>query len=115
MPASDRLKRLLLDTIANNVNEMTLGFDGTPATSSDGSAGRPAVTIKPTVTILDDTSLLIEGNLGTDHHFADSITEVYIQFKNSDSEFTPIARHVIKPVLKTVGNEMRVQVLMEVR
>lgn len=45
MPASDQLKRLMVETIADNINEMVIGFDGTPATSSDGAAGRPAVTV----------------------------------------------------------------------
>lgn len=40
MTTSDTLKRLMIDTIASNINEVVLGFDGTPSTSSDGSAGR---------------------------------------------------------------------------
>ena len=49
MPVSDHIKRVLLDTLVSNINEMVIGFDGTPSTSSDGAAGRPAVTINPTV------------------------------------------------------------------
>ena len=45
MPISDFMRRLLLDTLASNINEVILGFDGTPATTDDGSAGRPAVTV----------------------------------------------------------------------
>lgn len=115
MVATDRLKRLLLDTIADNINEMVIGFDGTPSTSSDGSAGRPAVTVSPTVTILDDSSLLVEGNLGTEHNFSETLKEVYIQYKDGSSNFTPIARHVIRPIVKTSTNEMKVQVIIEVR
>lgn len=114
MPASDHMKRLVLDTIADNINEITLGFDGTPSTSSDGAAGRPAVTITPTVTVIDDSTLLVEGMLGTQHTFSESLKEVYIQFKGSDG-FTPISRHVIAPVTKNSGNEMKIQVLIEVR
>ena len=47
MPLSNRIKRILLQTIADNINEVIVGFDGTPATSDDGSAGRPAVTLAP--------------------------------------------------------------------
>ena len=114
MPASDHMKRLVLDTIADNINEITLGFDGTPSTSSDGAAGRPAVTITPTVTVIDDSTLLVEGMLGTQHTFSESLKEVYIQFKGSDG-FSPISRHVIAPVTKNSGNEMKIQVLIEVR
>ena len=53
MSANDHLKRLMIETIADNINEMVIGFDSTPATSSDGAAGRPAVTITPTVRIMD--------------------------------------------------------------
>lgn len=114
MPASDHMRRLVLDTIASNINEMTLGFDGTPSTTSDGAAGRPAVTITPTVTVIDDSTLLVEGTLGTQHSFSESLKEVYVQFRGSDS-FTPISRHVIAPVTKNSGNEMKIQVLIEVR
>tara|TARA_R100000008_G_C3507059_1_gene126802 strand:+ start:177 stop:521 length:345 start_codon:yes stop_codon:yes gene_type:complete len=114
MPASDYMKRLLLDTIAANVNEMTLGFDGTPSTSSDGAAGRPAVTITPTITVIDDTSLLVEGTLGTQHVFSEPLKEVYLQFRDTNS-FTPVSRHVIAPVVKNDSNEMKVQIVIEVR
>ena len=45
MAINDYLKRLMIETISNNINELTLGFDGTPPTSSDGSAGRPRVAL----------------------------------------------------------------------
>ena len=35
MPISDYMRRLLLDTLASNINEVILGFDGTPATTDD--------------------------------------------------------------------------------
>jgi len=114
MPVSDHLKRLLLKTIADNINEVTLGFDGTPATASDGAAGRPAITLTPTVSILDDTSLLIEATLPLNNTFTETIKEVYIQFRNTDATFTPVARYTTKPILKTVNNEIRVQIIMEV-
>ena len=61
MPVSDHIKRVLLDTLVSNINEMVIGFDGTPATSSDGATGRPALTINPTVRIVDDNTILVEG------------------------------------------------------
>jgi hypothetical protein len=45
----------------------------------------------------------------------ETLKEVYIQFKGTDSTFIPVARHTIAPVLKTSANEMRVQVLIEVK
>ena len=62
MSASDNLKRILIDTIASNINEVVFGFDGTPATSSDGSVGRPAVTVTPTITVLDTSTILMNSH-----------------------------------------------------
>ena len=114
MPASDYVKRLMLDTIASNINEMILGFDGTPATASDGAAGRPAVTITPTVTVIDDSTLMVEGTLGTEHSFSEPLKEVFIQLRGTN-DFVPVSRHVISPVTKTSGNEVKIQLLIEVR
>tara|TARA_R100001510_G_C7637530_1_gene195439 strand:+ start:874 stop:1218 length:345 start_codon:yes stop_codon:yes gene_type:complete len=114
MPASDYIKRLMLDTIASNINEMVIGFDGTPATASDGAAGRPAITLTPVITVIDDSTLMVEANLGTEHSFSEPLKEVFIQFRGSD-DFTPVSRHVIRPVTKTSGNEVKIQLLIEVR
>ena len=113
MTASDHLKMLLLDTIADNINEVIVGFDGTPATSSDGAAGRPALTLTPTITVIDDTTLLVEANLGTDQAFDESLKEVYLQMRGTTS--IPIARYVIRPVTKTSNNEMKIELLIEVK
>tara|TARA_R110002020_G_scaffold243165_1_gene456650 strand:- start:3289 stop:3633 length:345 start_codon:yes stop_codon:yes gene_type:complete len=114
MPVSDRMRRVLLDTIASNINELTIGFDGTPSTNSDGSAGKPALTINPTVKIIDNTTLLVEGVIPSSYEFTESIKEVYIQYRGTSS-FTPVARHTVKPIIKTTRNELRIQVLIEVR
>ena len=112
MPISDFMRRLLLDTLASNINEVILGFDGTPATTDDGSAGRPAVTLTPTITVVDDTSLLVEAELPYDTTFADQIKEVYIQFRDTN-EFTPVARYTISPITKSSANELKIQIAIE--
>lgn len=114
MAGNDHLKRLLIETIANNINEITFGFDGTPATSSDGSAGRPALTLTPTVKIMDNSTLLIEADIPTTYSYVESLKEVYIQMRNTN-EFTPIARYTFRPIMKTNGNEVKVQILLEVK
>ena len=113
IPVSDYIKRLLLDTLASNINEVILGFDGTPATSDDGSAGRPAITLTPSVTIVDETSLLVEATLPYTESFTDKIREVYIQFRDT-TEFTPVARYTINPVTKNNSNELLIQIAIEV-
>mgnify|MGYP003653532836 FL=1 len=102
MPVSNHLRRLLLQTIADTINEVVIGFDGTPATSEDGSAGRPAVSLTPTVTIIDDTALLVEVKLDTTNTFTDKIREVYIQYRDT-SDFTPVARYTTKPIIIEVA------------
>ena len=113
MPISDYMRRLLLDTLASNINEVILGFDGTPATTDDGAAGRPAITLTPTITIVDDTSLLVEAKLPYDTTFTDKIKEVYIQFRGA-TEFTHVARYTINPITKSSSNELKIQIAIEV-
>ena len=113
MAVNDYLKRLLIETISNNINEVVVGFDGTPSTSSDGSSGRPAITVTPTVKILDNSSILIEAEIPTTETFDDTLKEAYVQFKDT-SGFTPISRHVFRPVSKTSDTEMKIQILYEV-
>lgn len=113
MAVNDYLKRLLIETISNNINEVVVGFDATPPTSADGSAGRPAITLTPTVKILDNSTILIEVVIPTTEIFEDTLKEVYIQFKDSNG-FTPISRHVFRPVTKTSDVEMKIQILYEV-
>jgi|TARA_R100000988_G_C3847160_1_gene93195 hypothetical protein len=113
MPVSNHLRRLLTKTIADNINEVTLGFDGTTATSSDGAAGRPAITLTPTVTIIDDDTLLVEAILPFADSFDETIKEVYVQFRGASS-FTPIGRFTTRPITKTSTNELVVQITIEV-
>jgi len=113
MPISNHLRRLLLKTIADNINEVTLGFDGTPATPSDGAVGRPAITLTPTITIVDDNTLLVEAQLPIDNAFTDTIKEVYIQYRGT-TDFTPVARFTTRPITKTSGNELLIQIIIEV-
>ena len=114
MPVSNHIRRLLVDTIAANINEMVIGYDGSPATKSDGAAGRPATVINPTVRVLSDTSLLVEGFLSAAESFDENIKEVFIQFRGALSSI-PIARHTIASFNKTTANEIRIQILIEVK
>lgn len=114
MPANDHLKRLMIETIASNINEMVIGFDGTPATSTDGAAGRPAITITPTIRILDNSTLLVEGNIPSSESFDDTLKEVFIQIRGTN-DFTPITRHVFRPIKKTNSNEVNLQFIIEVK
>jgi hypothetical protein len=104
----------MIETIADNINEMVIGFDSTPATSSDGSAGRPAITITPTIRIMDNSTLLVEGSLTTANTFDETLKEVFVQLRGT-SGFTPITRHVFNPIKKTSTNEVVIQLIIEVK
>ena len=114
MPANDHLKRLMIETVANNINGMVIGFEGTPATSSDGAAGRPATTITPTVKILDNATLLVEGTLTTADSYDETLKEVFVQLRGTNG-FTPITRHVFRPIQKNANNEVKIQLVIEVQ
>lgn len=113
MPVSDHLRRVMLETIADSINEVVVGFDGTPSTSQDGAAGRPAVVLNPTVRVTSDSTILVEAFIPTTHSFDDTLKEVFVQFRGSTS--IPVARHTIAPVYKTQNNEMRIQIIIEVK
>ena len=115
MPISDHIKRTLLDTLVSNINEMVIGFDGTPSTSSDGAAGRPAITVNPTVRVVDVSTILVEGFIPATESFDDTLKEVYVQFRGTGTAFTRVARHTISPLSKTTKNEIRIQLLIEVK
>ena len=114
MPTATRMNRLLIDTLAAKTFEIVFGFDGSFATPDDGGAGRPAKTITPTITVLDDTALLLEGNLGAEFSYDEEIREVYVQIKESDGTFTPVGRYAIRPFSKQNSNQVNIQVVIEV-
>ena len=72
------------------------------------------MTITPTVRIMDNSTLLIEGTLPTSESFNETLKEVYVQF-NSSTGFTPISRHVFRPIKKTSTNEIIFQLIVEVK
>ena len=113
MPVTNHLRRLLVQTIADNINEVTLGFDGTTATPADGAAGRPAITLTPTVTIVDDDTILVEAILPYADSFNEPIKEVYVQYRGASS-FTPVGRFTTRPITKTTTNELVIQIIIEV-
>jgi len=117
MPLLIETHRFLTETLANKINQMVFGFDGSPATSDDGGAGRPAHIVTPSVKVLDEHTISVEGRIDTSVTFDNTIQEVVLQYTNpSDSTDTlPIFRYTIQPVTKTSGNELNFSVLVEVR
>jgi hypothetical protein len=113
MPILNAIKRRLIETLAGLVNELHIGSDGTVASSEDGGA-RTLTKISPSVTIIDDNSILVEGSFNTSHVFATPIKEIYIQYKDpTTGEFVPVYRANINPFTKNAQNEVRFSFIME--
>jgi|TARA_R110000787_G_scaffold36796_2_gene93650 hypothetical protein len=113
MPMLNSIKRRLIENLAGLVNELHIGSDGTIASSEDGGA-RTIARVTPTVTIIDDSSILIEGSFNTSHVYSSAIKEVYIQYKDpTTSEFVPVYRTDINPFTKNAQNEVRFSFIME--
>jgi hypothetical protein len=55
----------------------------------------------------------VEAEIPITEKFDETLKEVYIQMKDSTG-FTPVSRHVFRPVVKDDNTEMKIQILYEV-
>ena len=113
MPVLNSIKRRLVEHLATLVNELHIGSDGTEATANDGGV-RSLGSITPTVRIIDDSSLQIDGTFDATHIFASSVQEVYLQYKDpTTNEFVPIYRAALEPFTKNAGSEISFSFILE--
>ena len=113
MPVLDSLKSALTDHLSTLVTRMTLGSSGGDASSRDGGAGTPQITAIPQVSKIDDRTIAITANFDTQQTSSEAIKEVAL---HGDTALdTPAYRATFLPVDKNTTNEIRVDVLMEVR
>ena len=113
MPILDSLKSALTDHLSTLVTRMTLGSSGGDASSRDGGAGTPQITVTPQVTKIDDRTIAITANFDTQQTSSQAIKEVAL---HGDTVLdTPAYRDNFLPINKNGTNEIRVDVLMEVR
>jgi len=115
MPVLNHARRFLVDQLAGKINQMVIGSDGTQASADDGGA-RALARVTPTVRVIDDQTILVEGRFDTTHSFdATTVQEVLLQHHDaSTSEFIPIYRTDIRPITKNAQNELRITLLVEV-
>jgi len=116
MPLLNEGTRFMTDTLKSKINQVVFGFDGTIATQEDGGIGRPAVIVTPTITVIDDNTLLVEAKLPLTTSFSLPLREVVIRYQNpSDSTDTiDLFRYTYNGITKTVNNEIRLSVAIEV-
>ena len=116
MPILSEGRRLLTETLADRINEMVFGLDGSIATEDDGGAGRPAIVVTPTVRVIDDRTISVEGGLDTSTSLSLNIKEVALQYRNpaDTTEVIPLYRYSFRSFGKTTKNEIKFSVLIEV-
>lgn len=114
MPMLSAVKRRLVEHLSTLVNELHIGSDGTVASVDDGGVRSLAV-ITPTVRILDDVSLLIEGTFDATHIYTTDVQEVYLQYRDSTTgEFIPVYRTALPAFTKDGQNEVKFSFILEV-
>jgi len=113
MPVLDSLKSALTDHLSTLITRMTLGSSGGDASSRDGGAGSPQITIAPEVTKIDDRTLAITANFDTQQTSSQALKEVAL---HGDTALdAPAYRATFLPINKGTTNEIKVDILMEVR
>jgi len=114
MPLLNSIKRRMVEHLATLVNELHIGSDGTVATAEDGGA-RSLATITPTVRIIDDNSILVEGSFDSSYTFTSDVQEVYLQYKDATTgEFIPVFRTALPAFKKGTNNEVDFAFILEV-
>ena len=116
MPLLNQGTRFMIDTLKGRINQVVFGFDGTLATQEDGGIGRPAIIVTPVVTVLDDNTIMVEAKLPLSTSFNLPLREVVIRYQNPtlSTDTTDLFRYTYNAITKTVNNEIRLSVAIEV-
>jgi len=116
MPLLNEVNRYMIDTLKARINQVVFGFGGTLATQDDTGAAQPAITVVPTVRVLDDHTLSVEAKVPLSSAFSAPFKEVVIQYKNPDdaTDTTALARYTYDSIAKTNDNEIVFSAIIEV-
>jgi|TARA_R110000824_G_scaffold9126_2_gene41112 hypothetical protein len=113
MPVLDGIKAKLAAHLETLVSKMSIGTAGGAASSRDGGAGNVAFSVTPTVQRIDDRTVSISGIFDTSLISANDIKEVAVH--GATPLDSPAFRTSFMPISKNATNEIRVDVIMEVR
>jgi len=113
MPVLDGVKAELVAHLQTLITQMSLGTTGGEATSRDGGAGNVALSVTPTVQRLDDRTISVSGLFDTQLISANQIKEMVIH--GATPLDTPAYRASFLPISKNSTNEIRIDIIMEVR
>ncbi len=113
MPTLDGVKAALTDHLASLIKNVVLGASGSEASSRDSGAGNAQMTATPSIQRIDDRTLSFTAIFDTRNTAANSVKEVVLHGETSLDN--PAYRASFLPITKDSTNEIRVDVLMEVR
>ncbi len=113
MPVLDEIKAELAAHLQTLVTKMSLGTTGGSSSSRDGGVGSVAFTVSPIVQRIDDRTVSISGTFDTSLISAEDIKEVSVH--GASAIDNPAYRTSFHPISKNATNEIRVDVVMEVR
>ena len=113
MPVLDGIKAQLTAHLQTLIGKMTLGTTGGQASSRDGGVGNAAFSITPIVQRIDDRTISVSGTFDTSYISAQDIKEVSVHGATLLDNQT--YRTSFHPISKNATNEIRVDVVLEVR
>jgi len=113
MPVLDAIKAELTTHLQTLVKQMTLGTTGGSASSKDGGVGSSAMSVTPIIQRIDDRTISISATFDTTQISVSDIKEVSLH--GATLLDSPAFRTSFHPVSKNATNEIRVDIVMEVR
>jgi len=113
MPVLDGIKAQLATHLQTLISKMSIGTTGGQASSRDGGVGNAAFTTTPIVQRIDDRTISISGTFDTSYISASDIKEVAVH--GATALDSPAYRTSFQPISKNATNEIRIDVVMEVR
>ena len=113
MPVLDPLKAALTDHLQTLIMKCSLGSGGNDASSRDGGAGNTKMSKDTVIQRLDDRTISVSALFDTQLTSEQAITEVVLHGTNPLD--TPSFRATFMPINKNGTNEVRVDILMEIR
>tara|TARA_R110000744_G_scaffold238111_1_gene355479 strand:+ start:163 stop:504 length:342 start_codon:yes stop_codon:yes gene_type:complete len=113
MPTLDGIKAALTDHLQGLIKNITLGSTGGEASSRDGGAGNPQITQSPSIQRIDDRTVSFTAVFDTTLTSSNAIKEIVM---HGDTSLDNAAyRASFLPITKDTTNEIRVDILVEVR
>ncbi len=113
MPVLDGIKASLTDHLQTLIKKVTLGSSGGESSNRDANAGNAQITTTPTINRIDDRIISMTAVFDTQTVSSNAIKEIFI---HGDSVMQdPSYRATFLPINKDLTNEIRVDVLMEIR